>query len=1132
MGGRTGPAGRAASGLFYQYLFTIEKFLALVSAGSPMNTQVRIEDPEDPNVLDPDIVDFSVYSGDGLISEIHQAKSVAAPKSSTISAGQALVTLVRMTARIESPMYVLTTNARAGDDIDRLNELLASKCADAEMLQELQFIVRHNTAASKALLTVGMGAHLARLRRAHVNATGEPSFVIRSRIVAELQKWRSQNRLTLGDRAAWILESRLIADVFTRAAGTTVESEVIPGRNCRCVPLTEFTALLAEPSEVLAQVTARWEAGRGAERVPSGDGIPRAGELETIVECFSNIRSRRVLRCVMTGPSGVGKTRTAAMYVRNEADSYDRVCWIDAESDASIISSIMRQHRTIGIPDALAGGDSARIVEAFTECVSSFIGRWLIVFDNVHSSRQLDHWVPVRGNAHVLVTSTNAMNWTEYQSIAVGDMDRDQARELLRSRLIDDVPQSTTEESGRVNEALDRVAVKLGRRPLLLHIAASHFGTLAALVSGVEIYTGRIDALAELMGEDSYDRGRYPRTYQAAIQLCLERLIGDRSDPAAVVAERMLSASSFLASQNVPAFLLFASATRTPDTLIEGLDPWSQLHEQLPTMNAAIGRIRTQSLMDRRDDLSADTPWEFSVQLDINEIVQYVIRRTLKGAPTVLDNTAAHLSAWLAKYLDHQQFDSALAIQTHVLQLLSLAKDCSDRLTLCPVLAGNEANFLMVQGRPHEARQWLRFEMDHLKRRSSPHFKTMAKTADQIVQVQLHLGEPVAQIISDIKAVIRFLQAAIDEGDVQWDGDRICVNLMAGIGNLTGRAKADQKTVEELGALRRQVESLFSHFPDGGAAERHANILAVEHALSGQDYQRALTDAADLLAGLDPNDHVRRLDLKNLRVEALCNLDDIDRLEIELADFLQDLERNRAVVNGVWHNLIHTAHRLAVRIALAVGETVRLREIFKKIVRTSGTLRTNDYEHYSHALLAGCEASQNQDRYGVKLLLDLAADKRPSDKTIGEGLGIAECWLQYWMQCAEKGFTARALAAAVLDRRLGVSQSGDPQLRLDVLAPALNGELSDAVNNGGHHLLARQRIDVGGRTRGFEIDDSTTERPLGYLLFGDVVERDSLGQPDRQFGVRGQDGTVILPTHLLLKTFGSLNNDGVLIAIR
>jgi hypothetical protein len=98
MGGRTGGGG-AASGLFYQYLFTIEKFLALLADGSPADTEVRIEDPEDPDVLDPDIVDFSVYSSDGVAQEFHQVKSVAAPEKSTISAGDALVTLVRMTAK-------------------------------------------------------------------------------------------------------------------------------------------------------------------------------------------------------------------------------------------------------------------------------------------------------------------------------------------------------------------------------------------------------------------------------------------------------------------------------------------------------------------------------------------------------------------------------------------------------------------------------------------------------------------------------------------------------------------------------------------------------------------------------------------------------------------------------------------------------------------------------------------------------------------------------------------------------------------------------------------------------------------------------------------------------------------------
>jgi hypothetical protein len=1130
MGGSTG-GGRAASGLFYQYLFTIEKLLTLVAKHSPAATQVRIEDPEDPNVLDPDIVDFSVYSANELIEELHQAKSVAAPQKSTISAGEALTILVRMIGKTDAPVYVLTTNARPGEDIDRLNALLAGTDSDANMLRELQFLVRHNTTASEALSTVGAGAQLARLRRARVRATGEPSSEIRKRTVQTIQKWRSHNGLSLGERAAWILEGRLISDVFERAAGTVIEGAGSSTPSPRRVTLSEFTGLLAEPSEVLAQAAARWEAGSGAEWVPPGDGIFRTEELDQIVHNFSNIRSRHVLRCTLTGPSGVGKTQTAAMFAHNEADSYDRACWIKAESESSIVSSITDQHRTIGIPD-MAGEDPARIVAAFKERVGSFIGRWLIVFDNAPSSRLLDPFVPTRGNAHILVTSNNEMNWTEYRRVSVDDMRPDQARELLRLRLVEDFPESTAEQQNRVRDALDRVAVTLGRRPLALHIAASHFGSTAALVSGVDIYTGKIDTLADLMDVDDYDRGRYPRTFQAAIRLCLDRLTEDRSDSVAVTAEAMLNAMSFMASQSVPAYLVFASVTRPQDTLLEGRDPRAGLHQQLPTMNAVIGRIRTQSLVSRREDPSGDAPWELSVQLDINEIVQYVIRRRMVAATRVLDNTAGHLSAWLADYYQRQQFGSALAIESHVLHLLTLAKDVSGVLTLCPLLAGNEANLRLLQGRPFEARELLRFERGHLERRVSPHFRTLAKTTVQIIEVQLVLGEPLAQIVAEIRAATDYIQAAIDEGDLDWDGDHVCANLMTAIENLAfGRSKDDLGCLNELAALHQHVTSLLALFPDDGAAKWQVRTSAIEHSLSRHDYQGALTDAAALLASLESDQHLQRLDVKGLQIEALCNLGDIDRLKVEVADFLQDLQRNPQVVKGVWHSLINTANQLAVWIAFGVKEAATLREIFQTIVRAGGTLCTNDYERYSHALFAGCEASQNGDLYGVKLLLDRAAENRPSDNTIGAHLAIVECWLQHWLQCAEQGHSARAVAASLQDRQLDTI-GGDSVLRLVAYAPSLKDRPLAAKNGDNPQLHARHRADRAGRTRGLEIVEVSSGRPLAYLIFGEVVRPDSLGQPDSQLAATDLDGRTIRPTWLWLHATLNPHDDAVRIAIR
>lgn len=1100
----------AASGLFYQYLFTIEKFLTLVGEGAPAATQVRIEDPKDLKVQDPDIVDFSVYSPDGVALEIHQAKSVAVPAESTISAGAALATLVRMTEKADAGRYVLTTNARPGEDIDRLNTLLTDgTLTDAEILREVHYMARFNKAATAALMTLTAGEHLDRLRRAYVDAKGESSAAIRKRTMEAIWKLRSSNALPLPWRAACILEGRLIFEVFQRAANVCEEA----GNG---VTLTQFTKWMGEPAGVLNQAAGVWETGRGAERVPSGDGVVRKKELAGIVDHFNSLRLRKVLRCAVTGPSGVGKSMAAAMFVHNEADSYDRVCWIDAESEASIASSLDRQRATIGIPDEVPV-DSTQLVDVFKTKVSEYIGRWLIVFDNAQGSRELDLFVPTRGNAHVLVTSLNESNWTEYRHIQMPDMSRDQARELMRARLAENFLETTVEQQDRVNTALDSVGVKLGRRPLALHIAASHFGSTAALVNGVDSYTGTIDALAGVMDDDRCDRGRYPRTFVAAIHICLDKLTKDLSDPVAHIAADMLNAMAFMGSQSIPAYLPFAVAASPREVVSDGHDLRRGLQQRLPQMNAVIGYIRTQSLVDRYDDPSPGTPWELSVQLGVNEIVQFVIRQRMDSAAT-LDDTAGHLAAWLWDYFARQQFSSALAIEPHILHLLDFAKEIPDALDMCPTLASNEARFRQLQGRPAESIELLRFAADLLERRPEPSHKARAHIAEQIIAVQITFGEPVERIMVAIRAAVELIRAAIEGGDISWDGARVCANLLSVISGLTfDRAKDQPEILNALAILRDQVQGLSARFGEDAATTAWLSRMQdIEYALSTVEYGGALARADDMLASLSPHQHIERIGAKIMRVEAICGLCDIDRLEVAVADLQQDVERNPVVVEGVWSSLINTAKRLALWIAYGVAETLQLREIFKTIVRVSSTRRTSTYEQYAHALLAGCEASQNQDLHGAKLLMAQAAVNKPSDKTIGDNLAVVESWLQYWLQCAEKGYPAHIATARLRDRKRGFTRSGEPLLILELDAPHLDIGLLLDKNNDLLRLQACPRLDSYGRIRGLEVQEESTGRALSYLVFGDVVEADSLGLPDDQFGLAGPDGRTILPTDALV----------------
>ncbi|SIK94869.1 Predicted ATPase [Mycobacteroides abscessus subsp. abscessus] len=1144
MGGIDG-GGRAASGLFYQYLFTIEKFLALIADSSPTATEVKIEGPRQTGIRDPDIIDFAVYSEDGVLAEVHQVKSVAAPSRTTISAGDALRVLARLATSADCPTYVLTTNARPGDDIELLNTILGGTLSNADLMQSLRDIAAGNAKATEALSVITADSGIAQLRRSRVNAAGESSAAIRRRIRTELHKWRSLHGLPLGEEAAHVLENCLIADIFGRAAGThdaTSEPEdyQTSGPDQRTVTLEKFTRMLGKSVDVLGQVAGVMEAGRGAERVPIGDEIERPDELDAIVERFGNLRSRQARRCTLTGPSGVGKTRLAAMYTHNEADTYDRVCWIDAQSEISIAASILNQSRIIGIGD-IDSSSFTEIATAFKGRISSFIGRWLIVFDNAQSARQLAPWMVSRGNADVLVTSTNSAVWGEDERVPVDDMDVEQARSLLRSRLNNDLPDASPELEHRIVSALDALAVKLARRPLALHIAASHFVSLSTLVHGIASYTDKIDALARVLGDDSYDRGPYPRTFQAAIDLCIDTLENEAHSTTVQTALGMLAASSTLASHNIPAYLVFASATKELESLIGESDPRTELERQLPELNAAIQCLRTQSLVERSNELDADEPWELSIRLEVNEIVQYVIRRRLGGGALAMNITAAHLSTWLANYVKRQDFSSALVLQAHALNLLTLAKDTPGDVHLCAQLAGNTANFLLVQGLPSEALELARFEMDLLKMLPTPHYKSLAKTADVIVQALARIGAAATEIIDGIESAVNYLQAAVDEDNLDWDGADVCGNLLMITELLTHRSKANRNTVHGLETLREELARLQAQFENGGAfafgndagtrqtADQRGSIMQIEHLLTQYRHEEALAAVTRLLAELDPGDHIHRIAAKNLLLESLAHLDNMKRLEVELEDFLDDLEAHRQLKAGVWHSLCNTAFRLAVTIAIADFDTTSHQRIFRTIVGSSIRLRTTDYERYAHILMAACQSSHDHDVNGVRILFDQAAKAKPNGDHPLRYLDAIETWLRYWLYCAERGLPAHAIDAATATDHQHTRINSQRVIFLHALAPALKGKLKNALVKASP-LEGHQWIDSAQVTRGLDIRESSSGRTLIYLLLDEVGRTDSDGKPIDPFQLV-HEGTTVRPTHLLLRDSPYGNTLGLPIAL-
>ncbi|KAJ8128009.1 hypothetical protein O1611_g5627 [Lasiodiplodia mahajangana] len=119
--------------------------------------------------------------------------------------------------------------------------------------------------------------------------------------------------------------------------------------------------------------------------------------------------NRDSLRSVLVhGLGGVGKTQTALQYARQNASKYDAIFWIQSETKLSIISSITKIVRRLGLPGSMNDGAGDQNLLAFQswQRAAERNGReWLMIFDNVEKlDNILPNYMPVTGGS-VIITS-------------------------------------------------------------------------------------------------------------------------------------------------------------------------------------------------------------------------------------------------------------------------------------------------------------------------------------------------------------------------------------------------------------------------------------------------------------------------------------------------------------------------------------------------------------------------------------------------------------------------------------------------------------------------------------------------------------------------------------------------------
>lgn len=205
----------------------------------------------------------------------------------------------------------------------------------------------------------------------------------------------------------------------------------------------------------------------------------RAKFLQTIKETLSRQAPNRYNnRVALYGMGGVGKTQVAVEYVYRNRVNYERIYWLTAINEASLLSGYQAIARIAGIPRTsdLNPSETAKLVLLWLQQKSS----WLIVFDNLDDFTVAEHLLPKNASGkHTLITTRNPnIEGIPAEGLEVPLLDHEEAVGMLLS--LSDVVLSSPHEK----QAADEIVVKLGYLPLAIEQAAAYVREVTGSLTG------------------------------------------------------------------------------------------------------------------------------------------------------------------------------------------------------------------------------------------------------------------------------------------------------------------------------------------------------------------------------------------------------------------------------------------------------------------------------------------------------------------------------------------------------------------------------------------------------------------------------------------------------------------------
>lgn len=617
---------------------------------------------------------------------------------------------------------------------------------------------------------------------------------------------------------------------------------------------------------------------RNVPHARNPDFTGREDKLELLASALNAPGSATVVQATATvqaihGLGGVGKTQLAVEYTYRHAQDYDIVWWLRAEDAATLAADYAALGHELALPEA-ERADQRLTIAAVRRWLQQADRRWLLVFDNAESDKDIADYLPGRGG-HVLLTSRNR-HWP--RSVKPVELDVLEPKKAVRFLL-----QRTGQDDEQVAETL---ADELGNLPLALAQAGAYIDSVGLSLQGsLERYRAyRAEVLSRGQPDD------YPFTVATTWELSFQAAA--EQEP---TAEQLMTLLSFVAPDAIPLDLLAAHADQLPAPLTEMMANPVRLDD-------AIAALHQHSLLEVVEDQT----------VSIHRLAQFVARERLsyedrqRWASAVVKNLNA---SFPDEAHDFRTWQDASRLLAHAIVVTRLAKEFGGEDATSARLLNNLGRYLASTGLYNQAHQVLQHGLAVGRGILGPNSPEVAESFNNLGHVLRAQGS-FADARANYEQALAIKRTALlqNDPDIATALNGLALTLQAQ-GDLAGA----QKYAEQ--ALKIWEDALPPNHPDiGTGCHNLALVLHSQEQLVGARvyYERALGIRKTAL----PPDHpdiATTLSALSLLLQTEGDLSGA-RTKVEQALAIQEktlpktLPSNRPEISGSLTNLAVVLH--------------------------------------------------------------------------------------------------------------------------------------------------------------------------------------------------------------------------------